>query len=146
MIWILIMQFEEILEMNMIIQRKCYSTFIGITFECNEIFSWCKFHILTWPHSFPLLKKPELFLRIISLTHAPMNVTDVSIGSINCDLNNADLFELHKLCATFSASVCINYCLPIKVYYRICTLRHIRIEINHGSHNVFWVLTWIGRY
>jgi hypothetical protein len=27
----------------------------------------------------------------------------------------------HKLCATFSASVNINYRLPIKVYYRICT-------------------------
>jgi hypothetical protein len=38
----------------------------------------------------------------------------------------------HKLCATFSASVNINYRLPINVYYRICTLRHIRIEINHG--------------
>jgi hypothetical protein len=36
--------------------------------------------------------------------------------------------------------------LPIKLYYRICTLRHIRIEINHGSQNVFWVLTWIGGY
>ena len=56
---------------------------------------------------------------IISLAHAPVNVTDFSIGSIN------------NLCATFSASVCINYRLPIKVYYRICTLRHIRIEINH---------------
>jgi hypothetical protein len=30
----------------------------------------------------------------------------------------------HKLCATFSANVNINYRLPIKVYYRICTLRH----------------------
>ena len=40
---------------------------------------------------FPFVKKkPELFLRIISLAHAPMNVTDVSIGSINCDQNNAD--------------------------------------------------------
>jgi hypothetical protein len=40
---------------------------------------------------FPFVKKtPELFLRIISLAHAPMNVTDVSIGSINCDPNNAD--------------------------------------------------------
>jgi hypothetical protein len=48
----------------------------------------------------------------------------------------------HELCATFSASVNINYRLPIKVYYRICTLRHIRIEINHGSQNVFWALTW----
>jgi hypothetical protein len=52
----------------------------------------------------------------------------------------------HKLCATFSAIVNINYRLPIKVYYRICTLRHIRIEINHGSQNVFRVLTWIGGY
>ena len=52
----------------------------------------------------------------------------------------------HKLCATFSANVNINYRLPIKVYYRICTLRHIRIEINHGSRNVFWVLTWVGGY
>jgi hypothetical protein len=52
----------------------------------------------------------------------------------------------HKLCATFSANVNINYRLPIKVYYRICTLRHIRTEINHGSQNVFWVLTWVGGY
>jgi hypothetical protein len=37
-----------------------------------------------------LVFNPVLFLRIISLAHAPMNVTDVSIGSINCDLNNAD--------------------------------------------------------
>jgi hypothetical protein len=35
-------------------------------------------------------KKQKLFLRIISLAHAPMNVTDVSIGSINCDPHNAD--------------------------------------------------------
>jgi hypothetical protein len=31
----------------------------------------------------------------------------------------------------FEDTVNINYRLPIKVYYRICTLRHIRIEINH---------------
>ena len=52
----------------------------------------------------------------------------------------------HKWCVTLSANVHINYRLPIKVYYRICTLRHIRIKINHGSQNVFWVLTWIGGY
>ena len=40
----------------------------------------------------------------------------------------------HNLCARFSANANINYRLPIKVYYRICTLRHIRIEI------------WVGRY
>ena len=40
---------------------------------------------------FPFVKKtPELFLRIISLAHVQMNVTDISIGSINCDPNNAD--------------------------------------------------------
>jgi hypothetical protein len=61
------------------------------------------------------------------------------------ELSSARIWH-HKLCATFSANVNINYRLPIKVYYRICTLRHIRIEINYGSQNVFWVLTWIGRY
>jgi hypothetical protein len=38
-----------------------------------------------------------------------------------------------------------NYSLPIKVYYHICTVRHIRIEIIHESQNVFWILTWVGR-
>jgi hypothetical protein len=51
-----------------------------------------------------------------------------------------------KLCATFSASVNINYRLPIKVCYRICSHRHIRIEIIHGNQNVFWVATWVGGY
>ena len=46
-----------------------------------------------------------------------------------------------KLCVTFFANVNINYRLPIKAYYRICTDRHIRIEIIHGSQNVFWDLT-----
>ena len=49
----------------------------------------------------------------------------------------------HKTCATLSANVNINYRLAIKVYHRICTLRHIRIEIIHGNQNVFWVLTWV---
>jgi hypothetical protein len=39
--------------------------------------------------------------------------------------------------ATFSANVNINYRLPINVYYHMCPLRHIRIEINHGNQNVF---------
>ena len=43
----------------------------------------------------------------------------------------------HKLCATLSADVNINDRLPIRVCYRICTVKHIRIEINHGSQNVF---------
>ena len=40
---------------------------------------------------------------IISLAHAPVNVTDFSIGSINC--------------VTFSPNVDINYRLPIKAWY-----------------------------
>jgi hypothetical protein len=51
----------------------------------------------------------------------------------------------HKLCATLTSNesrdehVCITLC------YRICNHRHIRIKIIHGSHNVLWVLTWVGR-
>jgi hypothetical protein len=50
----------------------------------------------------------------------------------------------HKLCATFSGNVNINYRLPIKVYYHICTLtlRHIRIETNHGSQKLECVLSF----
>ena len=51
-------------------------------------------------------------------------------------LSSARIWQ-YKLCATLSANVNINYRLPIKVYYRICTLRHIRIEKHHGSQNVF---------
>jgi hypothetical protein len=72
----------------------------------------------------------------------PFGIISFSTCAGECDW----LFHWqHKLCATFSASVKINYRHPIKVYYRICTLRHIRIEINR-SQNVFWVLTWVGGY
>jgi hypothetical protein len=74
---------------------------------------------------------------IISLAQAPLLVTDFSVVNVHVEeLSSARIWQ-HKLCATFSASVNINYRLPIKVYYRICTLRHIRIKINHGSQNVF---------
>ena len=70
---------------------------------------------------------------IISLVH----VTDFSVVNVHLDeLSSARIWQ-HKLCATLSANVNINYRLPIKVYYRIYTLRHIRIEIIHGSQNVF---------
>ena len=76
-------------------------------------------------------------LGIISLAHAPVHVTDFPVINVHVDELSSPRIWQHKLCATFSANVNINYCLPIKVYYRICTLRHIRIEINHGSQNVF---------
>jgi hypothetical protein len=64
-------------------------------------------------------------------------VTDFSVVNVHVDeLSSARIWQ-HKMCATFSANVNINDRLPIKVYCRICTLRHIRIEIDHGSQNVF---------
>ena len=82
----------------------------------------------------------------ISVAHAPVHVTDFSVVNVPVhELSSARIWQ-HKLCETFSANVNINYRLPIKVYYRICTLRHIRIEINHGSQNVFRALTWVGGY
>jgi hypothetical protein len=76
-------------------------------------------------------------LGIISSAHAPVHVTDFPVVNVHVDeLSSARIWQ-HKFCATLSASVNINYRLPIKVYYRICTLRHIRIEIIHGSQNVF---------
>jgi hypothetical protein len=71
-----------------------------------------------------------------------INTTDFPVVN---ELSSARIWQ-HKLCATLSANININFCLPIKVYYCICTLRHIRIEIIHGSQNVFWVLTWVGEY
>jgi hypothetical protein len=63
-----------------------------------------------------------------SQSHSPEHVTDFSVVNVHVDeLSSARIWQ-HKLCATFSANVNINYRLPIKVYYRICTLRHIRIE------------------
>ena len=76
-------------------------------------------------------------LGIISLAHAPLHVIDFPLVNVHFDeLSSARIWQ-HKLCATLSASVNIDYRLPIKAYYRICTFRHIRIEIIHGSQNVF---------
>ena len=76
-------------------------------------------------------------LGIISLAHALMHVTDFPVVNVHVDeLSSARIWQ-HKLCVTLSANVKKNYRLPIKVYYRICTLRHIRNEINRGSQNVF---------
>jgi hypothetical protein len=73
-------------------------------------------------------------------------VTDFHVVKVHVDeLSSARIWQ-HKLCATLSANININYRLPIKVYYHICTVRHIRIRIIHGSQNVFRVLTWVGGY
>jgi hypothetical protein len=76
-------------------------------------------------------------LGIISLAYAPVHVTGFPVVNVHVDeLSSARIWQ-HILCGTLSTNVNINYRLPIKVYYRICTLKHIRIEIIHGSQNVF---------
>ena len=84
-------------------------------------------------------------LGIISLAHSLVHVTDFPVVNVPVDELLSARICRHKLCATLFANVNINCRLPIKVYYRICTLRHIRIQINHRSQNVFWVLTWVSR-
>jgi hypothetical protein len=76
-------------------------------------------------------------LGIISLAHALVHVTDFPVVNVHVDELSSARIRQHKLCATFSANVDINYRHPIKVYYHVCTVRHIRIEIIHGSQNVF---------
>jgi hypothetical protein len=57
--------------------------------------------------------------------------------NVNIKLYMNQIYVITIIHREFEDTVNINYRLPIKVYYRICTLRHIRIEINHGSQNVF---------
>ena len=63
-------------------------------------------------------------------------VTDFPVLKVHVDGLPSDRIWQHTLCATLSANENINYRLPIKVYYRIYTVRHIRIEIIHGSQTV----------
>ena len=74
---------------------------------------------------------------IISLAHAPVHVTDFPVVNVPVDELSSAQIGQHKLSSTLSASININYRLPIKVYYCICTLRHIRNEMNHGRPNAF---------
>jgi hypothetical protein len=60
-------------------------------------------------------------LGIISLANA--YVTGFPVLNVHVDeLSSARIWQ-HKLCATLSANVNINYRLQIKVYYRIYTLK-----------------------
>jgi hypothetical protein len=61
-------------------------------------------------------------LDIISLAHALVHVTDFPVVNVHVDeLSYARIWQ-HKFCATLSTNININYRLPIKVYYSICTL------------------------
>ena len=61
-------------------------------------------------------------------------MTEFPVVNVQVDELSSPRIWQHKMCATLFANVNINYRLPIKVYYRICTLRHIRIEIMHFSY------------
>jgi hypothetical protein len=76
-------------------------------------------------------------LGIISLAHAHVHVTDFPIINVHVDEVSSARIWQHKMCATYSVNVNINNRLPIKIYCRICTLRHIRIKIIHGGQNLF---------
>jgi hypothetical protein len=54
-------------------------------------------------------------LGIISLAHAPVHVTDFPVVNVHFDdLSSARIWQ-HKLCATLSANLNMNYRLPIDV-------------------------------
>ena len=84
-------------------------------------------------------KRAIYLLGIISLAHAPVHVTDFPVVNVLVDELSSTRIWQHKLCATFSANVNINYRLLIKVCYRICTLSHIRIEIIHGASMIYFL-------
>ena len=146
MIWILpsdwLIRLEKIVVILDNLGRYCDATNVFIR-------EW-QIQIVTWNNRnsnmtsfFRFVNKRAIYrLGIISLTHAPVRVTDFPVVNVHVDeLSSARIWQ-HKLCATYSENVNINNRLPIKVYYCICSLRHIRIEIIHRSQNVFWVLTW----
>jgi hypothetical protein len=97
--------------------------------DLSDSVVYLDFHFITYSNItsfFRFVTKRAIYrLGIISLAHVPMHVTDFPVVNVHVDeLSSARIWQ-HKLCVTLSASVNINY--------RICTLRHIRIEINHGS-------------
>jgi hypothetical protein len=98
-----------------------------------RIFASLLFNCIT--SFFRFVNKRAIYrLGIISLAHAPVHVTDFPVVNVHVDELSSPRIWQHKMCATLSANININYRLPIKVYYRMCTLRHIIIEIMHFSY------------
>jgi len=73
---------------------------------------------------FRFVEKRAIYrLGIISLAHAVVHMTDLPVVNVHVDELSSTRIWQHKLCSTLFGNVNINYCLPIKVYYHICTLR-----------------------
>ena len=67
-----------------------------------------------------LEKTSELsILGIISLAHAPVNVTDFSIGSINCNLYPELSFPLRYLCQRSFYKIFVKFRNSKKMYLRL---------------------------
>ena len=54
-------------------------------------------------------------------------VTDYPVVKVHVDELSSALIGQHNLRATLSTNVDINCHLPIKIHYRICTVKQIRI-------------------
>jgi hypothetical protein len=150
LIWILpsdwLIRLEKIVVILDNLGRYCDATNVFIR-------EW-QIQIVTWNNRnsnmtsfFRFVNKRAIYrLSKISFAHAPVHVTDFPVVNVHVgELSSGQIWQ-HKLCATLSGNVNINYRLPIKVYCRICTLRQYQNRNNHGSQNVFWVLTWSGGY
>jgi hypothetical protein len=76
----------------------------------------------------------KLQLGIISLAHAPVHVTDFSVINVHVDeLSSARIWQ-HKLCATCSTNVNINYRLQIKVQMSVNKEYHGEHVKNENKH------------
>jgi hypothetical protein len=79
-------------------------------------------------------------LGIISLAHAPVLVTDFPVVNVHVDeLTSARIWQ-YKLYATLSSNVNISYRLPIKAYYRTCTLRQAVYKLTCNIHGLVAIL------
>jgi hypothetical protein len=137
------MEFHFDREMTIVfLNHRLFESFHWILSNWPNLHKWSNwdsyfvklFVILTWRPYFALETNKRFIDGIISLAYAPVHVTDFPVLNVPVDELSSARIGQQKLCATMSENVNINYCLPIKAYYRICTLWHIRIEINHGSH------------
>ena len=124
----------------------CFALFVmlPVSLEFPSFFSWIATSVFSNVYSnmtsfFRFVNKRDLSIGYISLAHEPVHVTDFPVVNVHVDeLSSARIWH-HTLCAKFSASVNINYRLPINVYYCICTLSliHIRIKIIHEARMCF---------
>jgi hypothetical protein len=80
----------------------------------------------------------HVYLRRESQSHAPAHVImrlypiDKSLVCLQSERRTSFSNFKHKLCATLYVNVNIHYRLPIKVYYRICTLK----ALLHGKASI----------